>query len=204
MLGELSANYESNGNPATVSGGQGDAGGISYGAYQFASNMGVPQKFVEWALSYPDENLRNYGRVLSQYEINSQEFIDTWVSIGNTDPQGFLQLQHDYTKECYYDSGVSNLMDWYGFNIDDHSESLKNVLWSACVQFGSYYGTKNFREAAELVGEDLSNISDKDLIYNIYEVRLNDMSYSSGSPSLRPGLFGRWRSEREDALEMLG
>ena len=33
-LGDLSASYESNGNPGCVSTGAGDLGGISYGAYQ--------------------------------------------------------------------------------------------------------------------------------------------------------------------------
>jgi hypothetical protein len=32
-LGDLSASYESNGNPGCVSTGYGDLGGISYGAY---------------------------------------------------------------------------------------------------------------------------------------------------------------------------
>ena len=37
-LGNLSAVYESNGDPACVSSGVNDAGGISYGTYQLASN----------------------------------------------------------------------------------------------------------------------------------------------------------------------
>lgn len=203
MLGDLSSKYESNGNPATVSGGEGDAGGVSYGCYQFASNMGVPQKFVQWCCSYPDEALANYGKVLSQYQVNSEEFIDTWETIGNTDPYGFFRLQHEYTKECYYDSGVQELKNRYGFDIEQRSDALKDVLWSACVQFGSYYGAINFGEAADLFGSNLDSMDDKDIIYYIYEKRLIDESYSSGSPSLRPGLFARWRSEREDALGML-
>lgn len=39
-LGSLSAVYESNGDPACVSSGVNDAGGISYGTYQLASNCG--------------------------------------------------------------------------------------------------------------------------------------------------------------------
>ena len=40
-LGKLSAAYESNGDPAIVSTGEGDRGGLSYGAYQLASNCGA-------------------------------------------------------------------------------------------------------------------------------------------------------------------
>lgn len=203
MLGDLSARYESNGDPATVSSGYGDGGGMSYGAYQFASNFGVPQKFVEWVQGYADDALANYGRVLAQYEVNSQAFIQSWVELGTVDPVGFLQLQHDYTKECYFDSGASNLLDWYGFDIADRTEALQNVLWSACVQFGDTYGAVNFKEAADMLGKDMNDCTDEELVTYVYEVRLNDLSYSSGSPSLRPGLFARWRSEREDALAML-
>ena len=40
MLGDLSAQYESNGDPGCISDGYGDAGGKSYGTYQFSSNAG--------------------------------------------------------------------------------------------------------------------------------------------------------------------
>ena len=45
-LGDLSALYESNGDPGCVSTGYGDLGGISYGAYQLASNTGSVEEFI--------------------------------------------------------------------------------------------------------------------------------------------------------------
>lgn len=45
-LGDLSASYESNGNPGCVSTGYGDLGGISYGTYQLASNAGSVDAFI--------------------------------------------------------------------------------------------------------------------------------------------------------------
>ena len=45
-LGDLSASYESNGNPGCVSSGAGDLGGISYGAYQLASAAGSVDAFI--------------------------------------------------------------------------------------------------------------------------------------------------------------
>jgi len=38
MLGDLSAKYESSGDPGSVSSGYQDPGGKSYGAYQLSSN----------------------------------------------------------------------------------------------------------------------------------------------------------------------
>lgn len=39
--------YEAWGDPACVSSGMGDFGGISYGIYQFSSKAGVVQSFCE-------------------------------------------------------------------------------------------------------------------------------------------------------------
>ena len=64
-LGKLSAAYESNGDPAIVSTGEGDFGGISYGAYQLASNCGSVDAFLGWGLRqedgfYKDFSLSNF------------------------------------------------------------------------------------------------------------------------------------------------
>ena len=48
--GVICAKYESGGSPARISGGA-DAGGKSYGAYQFASASDVPKTFANWCVS---------------------------------------------------------------------------------------------------------------------------------------------------------
>ena len=53
MLGDLSAKYESSGSPATISSGEGDPGGKSYGRYQLASRMGSVRSFLDWAIRLP-------------------------------------------------------------------------------------------------------------------------------------------------------
>ena len=74
-LGDLSAAYESNGNPGCVSTGAGDLGGISYGAYQLASNAGSVDAFIQWVIDYGDY-YRDYANSLNQYDVNSDEFIN--------------------------------------------------------------------------------------------------------------------------------
>ncbi len=74
-ISSLSAKYESNGNPACVADNAGDLCGISYGKYQFASNIGSVDKFVDWLKNYSDEKLANYGRVLAANKVNFPEFI---------------------------------------------------------------------------------------------------------------------------------
>ena len=48
MLGDLSSRYESSGDPGTVSSGYGDPGGKSYGLYQFSSNAGTLDEYIQW------------------------------------------------------------------------------------------------------------------------------------------------------------
>lgn len=109
-LGELSAKYESNGNPGSISGGGGDIGGSSYGAYQFASAFGVPYDFTLWLKG---ENDDYYNRLLNAYNSDGNKFklnFNTeWLAIANENSSLFLQLQHDYTKYAYYDVVVNQI-----------------------------------------------------------------------------------------------
>ena len=70
MLGDLSKKYESSGDCGTISSGYGDAGGKSYGMYQFASNMGVADKYVKWL----QDNGYWFGDELAKYTVGSSYF----------------------------------------------------------------------------------------------------------------------------------
>jgi hypothetical protein len=204
-IGALSAKYESGDDPAMVSQDSNDGGGWSYGIYQFSSAAGKVQDFVSY-LEQREQPWKNYGDVLAAAgdPTCDQAFVDEWVEIGTVDSEGFVQLQDDYVKPQYYDPGAQILFDKYEFDIFGRSDALKAVLWSNCVQHGPTYGAEVFQDAANLVGQEINLMSDHDLIYSIYEVKLTDPSWSSGSPADRPGLFARWENEREDALAMLG
>ncbi|MCE5284546.1 MAG: hypothetical protein LLG02_01675 [Pelosinus sp.] len=203
-LGALSAKYESNDNPAAVSQTVGDAGGWSYGIYQLASSSGKVQDFVSW-LCHHEVPYAEYGRQLAMAgdPYCEQSFVDKWREIGTLDNEGFAALQDEYVKPDYFDAGAERLLAWYSFDINVRSNALQQVLFSNCVQHGSYYGAEVFGDAAKLINSELQEMSDYHIIYNIYEVKLTDMSWSSGSPDLRPGLFNRWQNERTDALNLL-
>ena len=205
-LGSLSAKYESNGTPGTISSGEGDMGMASYGAWQLSLNMGSLQEFVNWASKQP-EPYGNYGEVLSAYELGSEDFDVEWKLLAELDPEGFLSLQREFIKERYYDPAL-NLLKNIGLDVSARSFALQQVLWSRAVQYGAGNMIELFVKAAELSGYDVGNlyfgyVGDYDLIYNVYEVNLTDPSWTSGSPELRSALFARFESEREDALKML-
>lgn len=203
MLGSLSAQYESNGNPGTVSTGYGDAGGVSYGAYQFASNCGVPGAFVSWLRAEAPD----FYSVLAGLPIPSEAFNRAWKAVAATNPDRFYDLQHKYTKEVYYDREVRLLKSAY-FNIENHSEVMKDVVWSRAVQYGVGNIVEMFEEAVKHMGyPNLSYVDDArfdhDLIKNIYLKVCMTPEWTNGSPALREGLYSRFRNECAVALRRL-
>ena len=209
-LGDLSVSYESNGNPGCVSSGAGDLGGISYGASQLASNAGSVDAFIEWDINqggfYAD-----YANSLNQYDVNSDAFIDEWKSLVETDCNGFLQMQHDYIKSKYYDKACRYLEN-EGFHADNHSNALKDVIWSRAVQYGP-------GNVVDLFNQELSyvpgyteewNLSwvdalrfDYDLIVGIYESNKSDEWISSLlGYDVRQGVYNRMDNEKQEALAM--
>ncbi len=138
-LGSLSAKYESNGNPATISEGK-DTGGVSYGAYQFSSRYGVPLAFAEWCVS-SDSGKEVGERLKAAYVLDEntygENFNAEWKKIAQESPEGFLFLQHSFTKARFYDVVVEKLEENVeGFDIDNYTIALKNVIWSRAVQNG--------------------------------------------------------------------
>ncbi|MBQ3603879.1 MAG: hypothetical protein IJA02_08565 [Clostridia bacterium] len=139
LLGSLSAKYESNGKPETISAGN-DTGGVSYGAYQFSSVYGVPMEFVNWCIT-SGEGADTGERLLLAYRLDGNtygEFFNAeWKRIADENATAFLILQHNFTKTKFYDVMVAKLeAKVHGFKADNYTVALKNVIWSRAVQQG--------------------------------------------------------------------
>ena len=206
MLGDLSKKYESNGNPGTISSGYGDAGGKSYGMYQFSSTMGVVDNYVKWLR----DNGYWFGEELAKYTVGSSYFDDAWKYLANSgNRHDFEKSQHDFTKALYYDKACNLLTD-SGYHVNKHSRAMKDVVWSRAVQYGPYQIVDMFDEACTLVlgGKfNLSYVDDKSfderMIKAVYLDVCSTPGWTNGSPSLREGLYARFRNECEDARNML-
>ena len=205
MLGDLSKKYESSGDAGTISSGYGDAGGKSYGMYQFSSTMGVVDNYVKWL----QENGYWFGDELAKYTAGSSYFDDAWRFLANSDNRGdFERSQHDFTKAMYYDRACALLAD-SGYHVNKHSKAMKDVVWSRAVQYGPYQIVDMFDEACcGVLGYfNLSYVDDiafdKSMIEAIYLEVCSTPGWTNGSPSLREGLYARFRNECADALNML-
>ena len=201
-LGKLSAKYETGGRgPGTVSTGVGDRGGVSYGSYQMASKMGVPQKFVTqsgfpWSADF--QNLAAGGA----------DFTACWKRIAANEPDAFQKCQHEYIKKTHYDLLVAKILNDDGLDVNTRSYALQDVVWSTAVQHGGN---------TSMVHKALANVAcartdpnfDEQLIRAIYAERGRKKAdgglvyFSKSSPSVQKGVANRFKSELNDALAML-
>lgn len=202
MLGELSARYESNGNPGTISDGWGDPGGKSYGTYQLSSNAGSLGEYVDWL----QKKGYWFGAELAKHTLTSAEFDAAWKWLANSDnAEDFAKSQHDYIAYAYYEPAVRALAR-AGFNIENHNEVMKDVVWSRSVQYGPALIEEMFTDAVIYLGyPNLSWVDaakfDADMIKSIY---LNVCSsWEWNSTALRESLNSRFREECQDALDRL-
>jgi murein DD-endopeptidase MepM/ murein hydrolase activator NlpD len=201
-LGTLSAKYETGGRgPGVVSTGAGDPGGVSYGSYQMATKMGVPQKFVKqtgfpWLADF--QNL-TAGTV---------DFTACWKRIAANEPDAFQKCQHEYIKQTHYDLLAAKILSDDGLDVNTRSRALQDVVWSTAVQHGG---------ASSMVHKALANVScartdpgfDEQLIRAIYAERGRKkpdgslVYFSKSSPNVQKGVANRFKNELNDALAML-
>lgn len=203
-LGTLSAKYESNGDPGTVSGGRGDPGGVSYGAYQFSTNRGSARSFSAW-LQRTDPAL---GRPLAGLTPGTTAFSNAWKAIARQHPSAFQAAQHQFVGQRYYDVSRSQLESRVpGLDFSQRSRALSDVLWSSSVHHGQSGAVTVFTRA--LAGRDVTRMSDADIITAVYAERgrrdrNGELAYfSSSSRAVQAGVAQRFVDERNDALRSL-
>ncbi|MBR3721280.1 MAG: hypothetical protein IKN12_00790 [Selenomonadaceae bacterium] len=225
-IASLARKYESNGDPACVSSGVGDTGGISYGLYQLSSNVGSVDEFVAWLTEYPKPEYANYGKLLSMNKVNSKEFIADWKNIGYVDPGGFGMLQDEYIKEMYY-AKASKMLCKENYCADKHTDAMRAVILSRAVQNGVSGCVSVMKNAVSFIDKgknwNLSYVDDKafdgDMIRAIYDFLIDECDsatlhgdvicrsfygFCKGSASVIYGLRSRFVREKADALSMLG
>ena len=204
VLGQLSEKYETgNRGPGTVSGGQGDAGGSSYGSYQMTSipRGGTVTRFI----TQPDFYWRNDFKEL---DAGSRAFTTVWKAIASAEPEAFQAAQHAYIKHTHYDILVQRINADCQIHVNRRSRALQDVVWSTAVQHGPR--TSVVRKAfAAVTKQGLTARSagfEKAFIEAIYaergrKKRNGDLVYfSRNSAAVQRGVARRFVNELKDAL----
>lgn len=201
-LGCLSAKYETGGRgPGVVSTGAGDPGGVSYGSYQMATKMGVPQRFVcqpgfPWAQDF------------ANLTAGTAQFTACWKRIAADQTDAFQKAQHEFIKQSHYDQLAAKILADDNLDVNTRSVALQNVVWSTAVQHGGATPIVH-RAIATLSCTTSDPTYDKQLICAIYAERGrkkpdgNLAYFGKSSPSVQAGVSRRFRDEQQDALNML-
>ena len=213
--------YEASGDPGTISDGEGDLGGVSYGIYQLSSTAGSVDSFVKFCQTSVNENIVNIGDRLAQFSVNTDEFNAEWTAAANDFPDDFTAAQDAYAVEVYLDPAGSDLAD-ANYDLSNHTQVMSAVVMSRAVQYSSGNVVELFEEAVARLGHpNLSYVNspefDAQLINEIYgflidecdDAQWNGSIYHSpkdwcnGSAGVINGLRNRFVNERADALALI-
>lgn len=215
-LGSLSSKYETGGRGSqTVSGGQGDAGGVSYGSYQMTSKTtkrihGQLQSVIGGTVKiFVSDSTFKWRNEFDGLIPGAPPFTSKWKELVKNNPTEFKDIEHEFIKKTHFDKLVEHTLKESDVDIRYHSHTLNDVVWSTAVQHGPQNNI--IINAIKAVGEDVSETKtyDKALINAIYDERSKKNSdgnlvyFSKNSASVQAGVSGRFVSEKKEALERL-
>jgi hypothetical protein len=192
VLGQTSSKHETSGRgPGTISSGVGDHGGVSYGSYQFSTNKGVVQEFLQYKPAIAAE--------FKGLMPGTEGFNDKWRSLAKADPEGFHGAQHEFIQHKFYDVQMRRLQD-SGIDLSQRGPAVQDMLWSTSVQ---YRGLTKGIVTGALAGKELAALSDADIVSAVQDYkRDHNSSLFASSPSYWPGLLKRAANEKQDLLEL--
>ena len=208
VLGKLSEKFEvGKRGPGTVSGGQGDPGGVSYGSYQMTSrrNGGTVARFVgEPGFAFADR--------FKGLTPGTPEFSDAWRALAQEQPDAFKAAQHEFIKRTHFDPMVQGLRV-VPLDVLARSEALQDCIWSTAVQHGPHsdipLGACRTLLAAGSPKPGDGEAFDEALIRLIYAERGRKdaagvlVHFADSSPQVQAGVARRFDNELTDALAML-
>lgn len=132
-LGSISERFESGGRgPGTVSGGQGDPGGVSYGTYQLASRTGTVAAFLRGEGNQWADQLRAVP--------GSVEFSICWKDIAAREGETFAAAQHAFIERTHYLPVIRAVLAALRYDLDQRHPAVRDAVWSAAVQHGGAAG----------------------------------------------------------------
>lgn len=193
MIGDYVRKFESgNKPPSFVSSGNGDAGGRSFGTYQFAS-MGKEVASGNlagfWNRYYADKwpNVKPGA---------NDAFISAWQTEANRNPEEFHRNEWNFVFNTYYKpfrAKNSSIL-----NPDKHSRSAQESFWSTAVQYGP--NSSVIKNALNDVYSQ--NVGVADLINTIQDYKVANISknFSSSSAAVQASVRNRHNVGERQAL----
>lgn len=190
-IGSVAAYFESGkAGAGTISSGNGDLGGKSYGSHQLASKTGTLGRYVSGS---------KYKNEFAGLQLASPEFDAKWKEIYSRDPEGFAEDQESFITSTHY-VPLANKLKSNGLDLNTRSDALKSAVYSVGVQFGP--GSSLVNKALDSNNVDSKTADDESIIKSIYGYKKenNDVLFKSSSAAVRQGTLNR--AFREEAMVM--
>lgn len=189
-LGYVTAHFESgNLGVGVVSHGRGDAGGVSYGRHQLATETGTMQTFVKSA-----ENAK-YADRFRGLTPGTEAFNAVYKQIAAEDPEGFAAAQESFINRTHYEPLTEKLNANLGHDFKSRGRAVQEYLHTYANQFGA--GGASSRLTNIFKGKNLEEMTDREILEAMGEYRLNnvDTYMASSSDAVKAGV--KKRVERE-------
>ncbi len=161
-LGQTSAWFETRGQGAgTVSTGQNDHGGVSYGEYQLSSSSGTVKEYLEQS---------RYKNDFDGLTPGTAQFGTKWKEMAKQD--GFAEDQHDFIKRTHYDVQVAALKH-DGLDLIGRGPAVQDALWSTAVQTRNLTVPIFEKGLKAKFGDhyELAKLSDKDIVEAVQDYK---------------------------------
>ncbi|QYW05492.1 hypothetical protein pEaSNUABM25_00136 [Erwinia phage pEa_SNUABM_25] len=194
-LGSVSEQFESGGRGVgTVSTGAGDAGGVSYGKHQLATNTGSMTNFLNSPEGKPF--LARFGGLAP----GTAQFNSVYKDVANTQGEEFDKAQGDYITRTHYAPLAAKVQNDVGVDLTKRGAGVKELMYSTAVQYGA--GTSVIANA--LKGKDVNSMSDADMIKTIqdYKAATTDRYFKSSSAQTQQSVANRAQNEKDVLLKV--
>ncbi len=194
-LGQTSRRYETGRRGAgTVSSGQGDLGGKSYGLYQLSSAAGTLDEYLAQSA---------YASRFAGLVPASAAFDRRWRELARSEP-GFADDQHAFIERSHYRPQLAALRA-AGLDLEGRGPAVQDAVWSTAVQFRDLTPRIFVDGLRERYGDaaQAATLGDAQIVEAVqdYKLRHTERLFRS-SPRLWDALAQRARNEKRDLLAL--
>ncbi len=166
-LGYLSEMFEGSG-CETISVGTGDHGGKSYGTYQFSTNTGGINGFMDYLKNV---DTKMYNKLNKAYQADGKEcgtsFDEAWRDLAKNSKSKLEEYEYKYAKKVYYKASADLIKKNSDFDVSKRSFALQAVIFSRAVQNGGC--SVIFKNAINNNNINLKTAKDDEIIKAIYK-----------------------------------
>lgn len=190
-LGAVSERFESGGRGVgTVSTGKGDAGGVSYGKHQLATNNGSMAAFLGSA----------EGAVVAKefagLTPGTAAFTEKYKQVTSGEGKGAMNdAQQAYMQRTHFEPQAAKLKETLGLDVGKEGRAVQEAVFSTATQ----YGPNSSLISKALAGKDLASMSDAEKVNAIqdYKAANVDKNFASSDSNTKASVAKRIENERK-------